>query len=116
MGRQGRLMFKCGFAKLLAILAMVVGISNVLPAVCAQQLPVPRDVTDPFSRTVLLPWVGDFERPQIVSADAEEVFIPNATTGSCEPGIFRRVPAQTLREVPGRRRYCSALVTRGIFR
>ncbi len=71
---------------------VVIGLSMLI-ALCntatAQQLPVPRNVTDPFSRMVLLPWVGDFERPQVVSADAEEVFVPNATNRKLRAWYFR---------------------------
>lgn len=57
-------------------LSLMIGLCSMA---AAQQLPVPRNVTDPFSRTVLLPWVGDFERPGVISPNAQEVFVPNAT-------------------------------------
>lgn len=57
--------------------AVVIVCIAVAPNLVAQQIPVPRPVTDPLSQSILQPWVGDFAQPKAITADWEEVSITN---------------------------------------
>lgn len=89
MSTQGRLTFKCWIIRSMTTLVTLTSVMAVGSQASAQQLPVPRNVTDPFSRMVLLPWGGDFERPHVISPNAEEVFVPNASNKKLRAWYFR---------------------------